>query len=89
MKRIILFLLLLLCFSTCTKADDNLRTLFQNNKAVIYSVNLRTFNANDINGNGIIDFSNSETSGSFFNAVDRLDELKTLGINAIHLLPIN
>ena len=47
-----------------------------------------TFNANDINGNGIIDFSLGETSGSFINGVKRLDELKELGVNTIHLLPI-
>lgn len=63
--------------------------MFQNNEAVIYSINLRTFNANDVNGNGIIDFSLGETSGSFINAVERLDELKNLGINTIHLLPIS
>lgn len=67
---------------------QDLRTLFQNNKAIIYSINLRTFNANDKNGNGIIDFTLGETSGNFINAVNRLDEIKELGINAIHLLPI-
>jgi glycosidase len=69
-------------------ADDDLRSMFQNNNAVIYAINVRTFNANDKNGNGIIEFSQGETSGSFINAIDRLDELKTLGINTIHLLPI-
>ncbi len=73
-----------------TEETDNsgLRTMFQNNQAVIYSLNIRTFNANDKNGNGIIDFSLGETSGSFINAIERLDELKSLGINTIHLLPI-
>lgn len=66
----------------------DLRELFQNNNAVIYAINLRTFNANDINGNDIIDFYDGETSGTFINAIERLDELKELGINTIHLLPI-
>lgn len=68
--------------------NDSLRKMFQNNKAVIYSLNIRTFNADDKDGNGIIQFSRGETSGSFINAIERLDELKSLGINAVHLLPI-
>jgi len=68
--------------------NQNLREMFQNNQAVIYSINIRSFNADDKNGNGIIDFSQGETSGSFINAIDRLDELKESGINTIHLLPI-
>lgn len=91
LKKIFLGILALLfvqnnCFATDETSD--LRTMFQNNKAIIYSLNLRTFNANDKNGNGIIDFSLGETSGNFINAIERLDELKELGINAIHLLPI-
>ena len=62
--------------------------MFQNNQAVIYAVNLRTFNAGDKNGNGIIEFDLGETSGSFLNAIDRLDELKELGVNTLHLLPV-
>ena len=91
-----IFFLICLCFipASFVFAQENvdyktdLRELFQNNKAVIYSINLRTFNANDKNGNGIIDFYEGETPGSFINAIDRLDELKKLGINTIHLLPI-
>lgn len=68
--------------------SENLREMFQNNEAIIYSANLRTFNAKDTNGNGIIDFTFGEISGSFINAVERLDELKSLGINTVHLLPV-
>ncbi len=75
-------------FAHEVKSEKSLREMFQNNEAVIYSVNLRTFNANDKNKNGIIDFNLGETSGSFINAVKRLDEIKALGINTIHLLPI-
>lgn len=91
-KKIILTLAFLLFINSSVYAKQeqstDLRELFQNNQSVIYSVNLRTFNANDKNGNGIIDFYEGETSGSFINAIDRLDELKELGINTIHLLPI-
>lgn len=88
MKKIILLLVFMFGLSTATFADENLRDMFQNNKSIMYSINLRTFNADDKNGNGIIDFSLGETSGSFINAIERLDELKELGINTIHLLPI-
>ncbi len=88
MKKIVLLLIILLGFTTATYADENLRNMFQNNNSIMYSINLRTFNANDINRNGIIDFSLGETSGSFINAIERLDELQELGINTIHLLPI-
>ena len=94
LKKIFILTCLFLFQSVIVFAQENvenksdLRELFQNNKAVIYSINLRTFNANDKNGNGIIDFYEGETPGSFINAIDRLDELKKLEINTIHLLPI-
>ncbi len=47
----------------------------------------RTFNAKDTNGNGLID--KNEEPGYFTNMVERLDELKTYGINTLHWLPIN
>jgi len=68
---------------------NDLATLFTNNEAIIYEINMRSFNANDKNGNGIIEFELGETSGTFLNAIDRLDELQNYGVNAIHLLPIN
>lgn len=67
---------------------NDLTTLFLNNEAVIYGINMRSFNADDKNGNGIIDFELGETSGNFLNAIERLDELKEYGINTIHLMPI-
>ncbi len=88
MKKIILLLIVIIGINTTSLANDNLREMFQNNKSIMYSVNLRTFNAEDRNGNGIIDFSLGETSGNFINAIERLDELNRLGINTIHLLPI-
>ena len=89
LKKIILTLCVLFLINNISLAkEQNLREMFQNNKSIIYSLNLRTFNANDKNGNGIIDFSEGENTGSFINAIDRLDELKSLGINTLHLLPI-
>ncbi len=67
---------------------NHLRTDFLNNKSVIYAVNMRTFNAQDKNNNGIIDFDEGETSGTFINGINRLKELQSEGINALHLLPI-
>ncbi len=67
---------------------NNLRNDFLNNSTIIYAINMRTFNADDKNGNGIIDFDEGETSGNFINAIDRLDELKSKGINVLHILPV-
>ena len=67
---------------------NNLRTKFLNNETIIMEINLRSFNAKDLDGDGFIQEHRGETSGNFLNAIDRLDELKNLGINTIHLLPI-
>ena len=83
---LILLLLLGIVNSSYASGYPGLRTMFLNNKAVICAINLRTFNAKDTNGNGIID--NDEESGNFINAVERLDELRAGNINTIHLLPI-
>ncbi|MBE7705129.1 MAG: hypothetical protein E7Z90_04870 [Cyanobacteria bacterium SIG29] len=88
MKKLLITLVILAFCGNFSHAQSDLRTMFQNNEAIIYSINLRTFNANDIDGNEIIDFSNGETSGTFLNAIERLDELKDLGINTLHFLPI-
>ena len=66
---------------------NNLRSMFQNNQAVIYAMIPRTFNAKDTDGNGLIE--GDEEPGYFTNMVERLDELKTYGINTLHWLPIN
>jgi len=66
---------------------NNLRTKFQNNDVSMYAMIMRTFNAKDKDGNELID--ENEELGTFRNAVERLDEMKALGINTFHLLPIN
>ncbi|MEE3350639.1 MAG: hypothetical protein VZR09_11470, partial [Candidatus Gastranaerophilaceae bacterium] len=87
-KRAILILSLVITFcGSCFAGENNdLRTLFLNNKSNIMGINIRTFNAKDLNGNEIID--ENEESGNFINAVERLDEIKDMGINTLHLLPI-
>lgn len=88
-KNILIMLAVILSINNISLAEEqSLRSMFQNNEAIIYSLNLRTFNANDKNGNGIVELSQGETAGSFISAIDRLDEIKALGINTIHLLPI-
>lgn len=67
---------------------NDLRQLFQSNNAVIYGLVIRTFNAQDLNGNEIIEPDKGEQTGTFVNAAERLDELIKLGINTLHLLPV-
>lgn len=87
-KRISLLALALLIYSSCSYASENndLRTQFLTNRTSICGINIRTFNAQDTNGNEIID--ENEVSGNFLNAIDRLDEIQALGINTLHVLPI-
>ncbi len=87
-KKTIITLLLALAFSNICQAREgnDLRTLFLNNQAAICGINIRNFNAKDLNGNEIID--KDEESGNFINAIERLDEIKELGINTLHVLPI-
>ena len=92
MKRILLLLFflnltVLNCFCANYWKNDS-RAMFQNNRLVIYEINPRTFGAKDINGNGIIEPELGESTGNFINAIDRLEELKEIGVNAIHIMPI-
>lgn len=84
--------LLILCNCACASAQsgwvNDSRKLFTDNNAIIYEINIRTFNANDVNKNGIIEFDLGEQSGNFINAAGRLDEIKDMGINMLHILPI-
>lgn len=65
---------------------NDLRTMFLQNKSIMYALNIRTFNAKDTNNNELID--PDEESGNFLNAIERLDEMQKMGVNALHLLPI-
>ncbi len=95
MKKILSLLVLMGFFVSALPAlssnvpwANDLRTLFLSNRAVILAINIRTFNAQDTNDNDIIEFDKGEKSGNFINAIDRLDEIKALGFNTVHLLPI-
>ncbi len=86
-KKFILVLSLVFLTNFCYASSKNdLRTLFLNNRAKICGINIRNFNSQDLNGNEIID--SDEISGNFLNAIERLDEIKSLGINTLHVLPI-
>ena len=92
MKKIFITLILMLfaaqsAFSADVWVND-LRKMFTRNSAVIYEINLRTFGAQDTNKNGIIDFDEAEESGTFLNAIPKLEELVQKGINTIHIMPV-
>lgn len=88
-------LLLIVVFLFCANKGDcvsawinDSRTLFQSRNAVIYAVNIRTFNAKDKNNNEIIEEELGEERGNFINAIDRLDELTSKGVNTIIVMPV-
>lgn len=68
--------------------NNDLKTIFAKNEAIILAINIRSFNAQDLNNDDIIDINKGEISGNFINAINRLNEIKAQGINTIHLLPI-
>lgn len=82
---IVLGLCLAIAFFDNGRHND-LRDLFLSNNSIILTINIRNFNAKDTNGNSIID--EDEERGNFLNAIDRLDEIKELGINTLHIMPI-
>lgn len=66
---------------------NDLRTKFKNNDAKIMGVIIRNLGAQDKTGNQLL--REGDIRGNFNNAVNRLDELKELGINTLHVLPVN
>lgn len=66
---------------------NNLRTKFKNNEATIMGVIIRNWGAEDKTGNELL--REGDVRGTFNNAVKRLDEMKKLGINTLHVLPVN
>lgn len=68
---------------------NDLRQVFHENKACIFAMLPNTFNAKDLNGNRLIEPEKGEQVGTWFNAIERLDEMKALGINTLHILPPN
>ncbi len=67
---------------------NDLKDLFHKNQAVIYALNIRTFGAEDKNNDGRISVRLGE-NGTFLSSINKLDQLVNLGINTVHLLPIN
>jgi len=66
---------------------NELKKSFQNNDVKMLAIVPRTFNAKDKNKDAII--GENEESGTFINAIDRLDEVKSQGFNTLHILPIH
>lgn len=66
---------------------NDLRKAFQDNQVKMLAMIPRTFNAKDLNGNAKID--DGEQTGTFLSDIERLDEVKAQGFNAIHMLPIH
>lgn len=67
---------------------NDLKDLFHKNEAVVYALNIRTFGSHDDDGDGRISVGLGE-NGTFLSSVRKLDQLTNLGVNTIHLLPIN
>ncbi len=67
--------------------QNNMKEMLRNSEANFMAVIPRTMNAKDTDGNALI--QGDEVRGNFINAIDRLDEIKSLGINTLHILPIH
>lgn len=70
-----------------SKWNNKFKDILINNEATILGVIPRTMNAKDVDGNGLIQIG--EESGNFINAIERLDEIKNMGINTLHVLPVH
>ena len=66
---------------------NELKSMLTSNQANILAVIPRIMNAQDKDGNELI--QGDEIPGNLVNAVDRLDEIKKLGFNTLHILPIH
>ena len=88
MKNILIILGLVLLI-TSAQARDSIRETFKNNRAVIYTINIRNFSAVDKDLDGIIDTNKGDIKGTFIGAIEKLPELAHDGINTIYVLPIS
>ncbi len=66
---------------------NNLKEMLTHNRAQILAVIPRIMNAQDTDGNQLI--QEGEVSGNLVNAIERLDEIKDDGFNTLHMLPIH
>ncbi len=67
---------------------NDLKTLFISNKAIIYTIDMRSFSAEDKNNNDIIEPWLKDIPGTFTGAQKKLDSIVETGANTIYLLPI-
>ena len=84
-------IILLLCLSFFIQnanARENIKELFKNNQAIIYTINIRNFGSTDKDNDGIINPKKGDIRGSFLNAKENLKKLSDDGINTIYVLPI-
>lgn len=68
---------------------NNLKQMFNNNEVHMLAIVPRTFTATDVNDDEMVSKSLGEKNGTFLSAIERLDEVKKEGFNAIHILPIH
>ena len=87
-RKIILSGVLAVLFSSFVVAKENIQDLFKDYKAIIYTINIRSFGSVDTNNNGIIEPEVGDSRGTFLNAKERLKELKVQGVNTVYVLPI-
>lgn len=73
--------------SVKTPWKNDLKDKFHNNDVKICAIIMRNFNAKDANGDDLI--LAGEQTGTYLSAIDRLPELRKMGVNAIHVLPIH
>lgn len=66
---------------------NDLKDALVNNRAKILAVIPRIMNSQDTDGNELI--QGDEVHGNFVNAIERLDEIKDLGFDTLHMLPIH
>ena len=85
---VFVFFVFVSCANASTPWVNNLRNMFINKVAVIYTINIRSFGAVDYNKNDIIELELGEVSGTFSNAAPKLKKLASMGINTIYLLPV-
>ncbi len=87
-KRSTVLLLCLSFFIQNANARENIKELFKNNQAIIYTINIRNFGSTDNDNDGIINTKKGDINGSFLNAKENLKKLSSDGINTIYVLPI-
>ena len=71
-RKLVITALALSLLISQTYARENIREVFKNNEAVIYTLNIRNFGAIDKNLDGLIDETDGDIKGTFLNAKEKL-----------------